>query len=133
MTGKKGMRSGLKTTLPVRYGQDFVTQLDGRCRLSKTVSVRLEALEGDLGGVLSHAQRSLCRRAVWLELCAEHEEARIAEGGGVDIGPHTQLVNTLLSIYKSLGLKRQPKPSPTLRDYLAAHEPPETPPETPGN
>jgi hypothetical protein len=45
--------------------------------------------------------------AVCLELCIEHEETRIAEGGGIDIQPHTQLVGGLLAIYKALGLKRQ--------------------------
>ncbi len=83
--------------------------MDGRTRLGREVRDRLQALVIDLGGDdgLSHAQRSLCRRAVWLELCIEHEETRIAEGGGIDIQPHTQLTGALLAIYKALGLKRQ--------------------------
>jgi hypothetical protein len=83
--------------------------MDGRTRLGREVRDRLQALVIDLGGddTLSHAQRSLCRRAVWLELCIEHEETRIAEGGGIDIQPHRQLVGGLLAIYKALGLKRQ--------------------------
>ena len=70
---------------------------------------RLPALVADLGGegALSHQQRSLRKRAIWIELMVEDEEARIAAGGGVDIAPHTQLVGGLLAIYKALGLKRQ--------------------------
>jgi hypothetical protein len=117
MSGKPGMRSRLKRTLPVKYGQDFVSTLDGRYRLGREVRSRLDAIEADLGGMLSHAQRSLVRRVVWVELCIEHEEARIGEGGGIDIGPHTQLVNTLLALYKTLGLQRRAKQIP-LADYL---------------
>ena len=119
MPSRPGTRNRLKTTLPVRYGQDFVTLLDGRCRLSREVRERLQALTSDLGGEteLSHAQRSLCRRAVWLELLIEHEESRCAEGQGIDIQPHAQLVGSLLAIFKALGLKRQAREA-KLADYL---------------
>ena len=58
--------------------------MNSRTRLGREVRNRLLALVADLGGEdpLSHAQRSLCRRAVWLELCIEHEETRIAEQQG---------------------------------------------------
>ena len=65
MPSRPGTRNRLKTTLPVRYGQDFVTLLDGRCRLSRTVRERLQALVSDLGGedALSRAVRhGLIRR-----------------------------------------------------------------------
>lgn len=55
---------------------------------------------------MSHQQRSVCKRAIWIELMVEHEEARIAEGGGIDGALHTQLTGALLAIYKALGLKR---------------------------
>ena len=108
MPSRPGTRNRLKTTLPVRYGKEFVTLLDGRCRLSREVRERLQALENDLGGgsALSHQQRSMCKRAIWLELIVEHEEARIGERGGVDGALHTQLVGSLVSIYRLLGIKR---------------------------
>lgn len=119
MSGKPGMKSKLMRTLPVRYRQDFAAVMDGRTRLGREVRDRIAALVQDLGGddTLSHVQRSLCRRAIWLELCIEHEETRIAEGGGIDIAPHTQLVGGLLAIYKALGLRRQAR-SVTLHDVL---------------
>ena len=124
MSGKPGMKSKLMRTLPVRYGQDFAAVVDGRTRLGREVRDRLQALVIDLGGddALSHAQRSLCRRAVWLELCIENEETRIAEGGGIDIAPHTQLVGGLLAIYKALGLKRVAREA-RLSEYLRRSEP----------
>ena len=108
MSGKPGMRSQLRRTLPVRYGQDFAAVMDGRTRLGREVRDRLKALVIDLGGddTLSHAQRSLCRRAVWLELCIEHEETRIAEGGGIDIAPYVALVGSLVNLYRVLGVRR---------------------------
>lgn len=123
MSGKPGMRSKLLRTLPVRYGKDFAAVMDGRTRLGREVRDRLQALVIDLGGddTLSHAQRSLCRRAVWLELCIEHEETRVAEGRGIDIAPHTQLVGGLLAIYKALGLKRVAREA-RLSDYLKRGE-----------
>lgn len=112
-------RQNLPRTLPVRYRQDFAAVMDGRTRLAREVRDRFNALTQDLGGIdaLSHVQQSLCQRAVWLELCIEHEETRIAEGGGIDIAPHTQLVGGLLAIYKALGLKRQAR-NVTLHDVL---------------
>ena len=124
MPSKPGMRNRLRHTLPTRYGQDFVASLDGRFRLSREVCSRLQALTSDLGGesALSHAQRSLCRRAVWLELLIEHEESRCGEGQGIDIQPHAQLVGSLLAIFKALGLKRQAREA-KLSDYLKRGEP----------
>jgi hypothetical protein len=123
MGGKNGLRPKLPRLMPVRYREDFAAVMDGRSRLAREVRDRLSALVADLGGedALSHAQRSLCQRAVWLELCIEHEETRIAEGGGVDIGPHTQLVGGLVGVYRLLGLKRQAREA-RLSDYLRRGE-----------
>jgi hypothetical protein len=111
-------------TLPAQYGPNFVAMLDGRCRLAREVRDRLQGLVADLGGEsgLSHAQRSLCKRAIWLEIVIEGEESRIGSGGGVDIAPHTQLVGSLLAIFKALGLKRQAREA-KLSDYLKRGEP----------
>jgi hypothetical protein len=116
-------RTTLSRVLPVRFQGDFLERVDGRSLLGREVRMRIEGIEADLGGpdALSHAQRSLVRRAVWLELCAEQDETRIAEGGGIDIGPHTQLVNTLVGLYKTLGLKRQAREA-RLSDYLKRSE-----------
>ena len=56
-----------------------------------------------------------------MELLLENEEARIAEGQGIDIAPHVALVSSLLGIYKALGLKRQAREA-RLSDYLKRGE-----------
>ena len=124
MPSRPGMRNRLRHTLPTRFGQDFVASLDGRFRLSREVCSRLQALTTDLGGesALSHQQRSMCKRAIWLELMVEHEEARIGEGGGVDGALHAQLVGSLVSIYRLLGIRRVAREA-KLADYLRKGEP----------
>ena len=84
MPSRPGMRNRLKTTLPMRFGQDFVASLDGRCRLSREVREPAASFDDRLrwGNALSHQQRSMCKRAIWLELMVEHEEARIGEAWG---------------------------------------------------
>ena len=88
--------------------------------LGRAVRDHFNSLVQDLGGLgrLSHQERSLCMRATWLQLMLEHEESRISDGQGVDIGPHVALVNSLLQVYRVLGLKRREPAAPTLRDYL---------------
>jgi hypothetical protein len=63
-----------------------------------------ERLRGESG--LSHQQRSLCKRAVWLELMVENEKSRVAAGGGVDGALYAQLVSGLAAVYRLLGIKR---------------------------
>jgi len=102
-------RPGKNTTLVQHYVPDYAEKMDGRSKLAKAIRERLAGLINDLGGreALSHQQFSLCRRAVWLETLLEHEESRIAQGNGIEIGDHTKLVNSLLAVYRALGLKRQ--------------------------
>lgn len=124
-------------SIPDRYSPDFADRLDGRTNIAKAILGRIEAIETDLGGAdgLSHARRSLIRRAVWLEAVIEHSEQRLAAGEGVDLGGHTQAINSLLGLYRLLGLDRKSKPIVGLQEYLARRQvrqserPPETAPE----
>jgi hypothetical protein len=52
----------------------------------------------------------------------EHEESRIAEGGGIDGALHTQLLGSLVSIYRLLGIRRVAREA-KLADYLKRGEP----------
>ena len=124
MSGKKGMRSSLKSVLPVKFGTDFAETVDGRSLLGRAVRDRIERLHQDLGGAahLSFQQLSLCQRVVWLDLLLSNEEARIARGEGVDIPAHTQLVSSLLSVFKTLGIRRVARQA-KLADYLRKGEP----------
>ena len=113
--------------IPDRYSPDFADRLDKRTSIAKAIRGRIESIEGDMGGAdaLSHARRSLVRRAVWLEAIIEHTEQKLAAGEGIDAGSHTQLVNTLLGLYRLLGLERRQRPARTLRAVMnGTAEPP---------
>ena len=110
------------TTLPDKYTPDFVAKLDGRTVIARAVRDRIETIETDMGGSdsLSHARRSLVRRVVWLEAIIEHAEQRLAAGEPIDLGGHTQAVNTLIGLYRLLGLDRKPKAARSLRSVMDA-------------
>ncbi|MDA8348267.1 MAG: hypothetical protein M0038_05605 [Pseudomonadota bacterium] len=123
MTHKASSR--ILATIPDRYSPDFADRLDRRTSIAKAIRGRIEAIETDLGGVdvLSHARRSLVRRVVWLEAIIEHSEQRLAAGEGIDLGGHTQAINSLLGLYRLLGLERRQRPTRTLRDIMAEPRP----------
>ncbi len=99
-------------TIPDKYSPDFADRLDGRTTIAKAIRERIEAIETDMGGAdgLSHARRSLVRRVVWLEAIIEHSEQKLAAGEGIDLGGHTQAINSLLGLYRLIGLERRARP-----------------------
>ena len=109
MSGVPGQQTTKATDLPSRYDERFIVQLDGRFRLAREVRDRLAAVYADLGGEdrLSYLQRSLVKRYVWLELHHEADEARIAKGEVVDVGKHTQRLNSLIGLARTLGIERR--------------------------
>ncbi len=110
--------------IPQQYSPDWIARLDGRTRLAQAVRQRLDALQSDLGSeaALSYQERSLCRRAVWLECLIEQREAALAKGQEIDEGSHTQSINALMGVWKALGLKRRSREVPSLGEYLAKRE-----------
>lgn len=107
-------------TIPDKYSPDFPERLDGRTSIAKAILGRIEAIESDMGGAdaLSHARRSLVRRVVWLEAIIEHTEQKLAAGEGIDLGGHTQAINTLIGLYRLLGLERRQRPVKRLREVM---------------
>jgi hypothetical protein len=112
-------------TIPDRYSPDFAERLDKRTSIAKAIIERIETIETDMGGAeaLSHARRSLIRRTVWLEAIIEHTEQRLAAGEGIDLGGHTQAINSLLGLYRLLGLERRARPTETLESLMYRAEP----------
>ena len=106
--------------LPQRYSADWIEKLDGRTTLAKVVQSRLAELQADLGGpgALSYQERSLTRRAVWLEALIESREAALARGEEIEEGAHTQSINSLMGVWKALGLQRRAKDVTDLATYL---------------
>lgn len=110
----------IMATIPDRYSPDFADRLDKRTSIAKAIIERIRGVEDDLGGVdlLSHARRSLVRRAVWLEAIIEHSEQRLAAGEAVDLGAHTQAISSLLGLYRLIGVERRSRPAQTLREVM---------------
>lgn len=130
----------LLASIPERYAPDFMDRLDKRTILGRAVLERFQAIMADLGGedALSTVKRSLVRRFTWFEVMLEGMECRAAAGEEIDIGSWTQLTNTWLGIARMLGLERQAKRGPTLRDYTRglveeAPDEPESGGETPAD
>lgn len=113
--------------IPDKYSPDFAERLDKRTNIAKAILGRIETIETDMGGAdgLSHARRSLVRRVVWLEAIIENTEQQLAAGKGIDLGGHTQAINSLLGLYRLLGLERRARRVESLRDLMRAEPAPE--------
>jgi hypothetical protein len=94
----------------------FWEDQDGRSVIVREIRERVEALERDSGSE-SYQQRSLCQRAIFIELQLESLEIVATQGDSVDMGSFTQMVNCLQGIYAKLGLKKQVK-SIDLKTYV---------------
>lgn len=119
MAGRKGQKSQKPAEIPAKFSENFLEGLDQRCRVAKELKARLDELMQDLGGegALSYQQKSLCKRAVFLEATIESREAAIAKGETVDLGPLVQAVNSLIGAFRILGLHRRSKEI-NLHEYL---------------
>ena len=109
-----------QTDIPSQYSPDWLEKLDGRTAIARAVNERLAALLSDLGGAdtLSYQQRSLAKRAIWTEAVIEQSEAALARGEDVDVGRLTQANNSLIGLFKALGLDRKSREVPSLAEYL---------------
>lgn len=116
----RGKSEKLLATLPDNYRADWLTRLDKRTRVAKAVMARIVELESDAGGAetLSAARRSLIRHAAWLDAIVDSHELRLAAGEPVDVGGYTQALNSLLGLFRLLGLERKAKPVRSLRDVM---------------
>lgn len=110
--------------IPQQYAPDWLEKLDGRTAIARAITDRLHSLEADLGGrdALSYQQRSIAKRAIWTEALIEQQEAALARGADVDFGRLTQANNSLIGLYKALGLERRAKDTPSLGEYLKQRE-----------
>jgi hypothetical protein len=125
----RGKSEKLLTALPADYSADWLERFDKRTKVWRAANDREQALISDAGGDenLSHARRSLIRRAVFLELLAETQEMRFTSGEPLDIGAYTQAFNSMLGAYRILGLERKAKPTESLHDLMHVPDDPAEP------
>jgi hypothetical protein len=112
----------LLTTLPDDYSTEWLERLDKRTKISRAIGARVRELEADAGGAegLSAVKRSLIRHCVWLDALTESYEIRIAAGEPVDVGGFTQSLNSLIGLFRMLGLERKARRTETLDDLMKA-------------
>jgi GNAT superfamily N-acetyltransferase len=60
----------------------------------------------------------MVKRAVWLEAVVETFEQSLAEDRITDLGAYAQAINSLLGLYRQLGLERRPKNARTLAEVM---------------
>ena len=118
----RGVSTKLLATLPDNYSSDWLQRLDKRTKVARAVLARIAELESDAGGAesLSAARRSLIRHAAWLDAIVDSHELRLAAGEQLDVGAYTQAINTLLGLFRLLGLERKARPAKRLRDVMEA-------------
>jgi hypothetical protein len=119
----RGVSTKLLTQLPAQYSADWLERIDKRTKIWRALLPRIRRLEEDAGGAehLSHAKRSICRRAAFLELLCETQELRFTAGEPCDVGAYTQAFNSMQGAYKTLGcLERRARTVRTLRDVMDA-------------
>jgi len=116
----RGVSTKLLTQLPAAYSADWLERIDKRTKLWRAILPRIQRLEEDAGGAesLTHAKRSLCRRAAFLELLCETQELRFTAGEPADVGAYTQAFNSMVGAYRMLGIERRQRPVRRLRDVM---------------
>lgn len=118
----RGVSTKLMATLPDSYSSEWLAKLDKRTKIAKAVLARIDALEADAGGSdnLTAARRSLIRHAAWLDAIVDSHELRLASGEQLDVGAYTQALNSLLGLFRLLGLERKARPVRRLREHMEA-------------
>ena len=116
----RGTSTKLLATLPDSYSADWLQRLDKRTKIARAVLSRIGELESDAGGAdtLSSVRRSLIRHAAWLDALVDSHELRLASGERIDSGAYTQSLNSLIGLYRLIGLERRQKNVRSLRDVM---------------
>lgn len=111
MTSKPKVRVSRRQEVAIAtdsFRPRFWDDQDGRSSIVREIRERVATLERDCDAQ-SHQQRSLCQRAIFIELQLESLEIKATEGLPVDMGSFTQMVNCLQGLYAKLGLKKSVK------------------------
>ena len=118
----RGVSTKLKAVLPDTYRAGWLDKLDKRTKVARVIMQRIAALTSDAGGAdsLSHAKLSLIRRAAFLEAICESHELQLASGQEINVGAYTQSLNSLLGLYRLLGIERVARSVRTLREHMRA-------------
>lgn len=130
----QGLSSTLSTELPAKFDRFFPwDSIDRRSIVAREFQADLNEMWAALGGAdqMPPQRRWLVERAVWLRRRAlAYEAAVMAQAAAIeagteppklpmDHGAYSNHVNVLLGLLKTLGLDRQAKKGPGLREVMA--------------
>jgi hypothetical protein len=107
--------------IPLTFRSDFLDTIETNQPVIGLIRNLVAEMEADRGGAecLSHAQKSLIRRAAIVELMVSNTERLIVSGSRFDPDAYGQTVNVLMGLYRTLGLERKPlKTVTSLRDVM---------------
>lgn len=101
--------------LPLRFRPGFLSDLDGRSDLARTLRANYEEIVADVGGAVSHVKGVLAERFVWLTAIVQTLEHQMAKGEcdrAETLGRWIQATNALTGLAKVLGIERSRKAMP---------------------
>jgi hypothetical protein len=110
-------------TLPKTPEINFLSKLDQRTEVYKTLTANFQEIVEDLGGEeeMTFLKKRLIERAVFVIAMIGNIEVVIAENptSKEHYGLHSALTNTLLGLSSRLGIEKQVRNVLTLKTYLA--------------
>jgi hypothetical protein len=107
----------------VTNGGDVLPGVDGRSLVARRYRDIFAAVAVDQGGSehLSETRLQLIRRFAAAAVLAEQMEAKLANGGVIDLQEHALVCSTLVRIAQRIGVdQRARNVVPSLADYLEA-------------
>ena len=120
MTAMTTQPSGAKAggTIPTRFVPRFWADADRRVSIIRAIEDRVERMKADTGAD-SYQKIVLAERAVFLLTILETQERDAIEGTRpLDAGGYVQAVNSLIGIFRALGLERHVKQVGGLTEYM---------------
>ena len=110
----------------VSNGRDWLANVDQRSSIARRYRDLMAEAVADAGGVseCSQARLQLIRRLAALSVQLEQLEAKLADGGDIDIAEYTSLTSTLVRVVSRLGINRVARDiGPTLSDIIRGPPP----------
>lgn len=106
--------------IPALFRPGFCRVMDGRTKIARAVAYWVNALEDALGGptMLSPQQLILCQRAAFLHFKLGEIEAAYATKETLDTDTYAALTRALVSVMRTLGVRRIPRDVESLEQYL---------------
>lgn len=108
----------MEITLKERFVPRFLEDVDGRSAIVKEIRRRLDELVAD-ADANSFQKQLLAKEAIFISIQLETMRANAIDGGKLDAGVYTQMVNALSGLLAKLGLEKKVSKTIDLKAYVA--------------